>query len=83
MGDGSGVSHALYFHVTFYGLDYRLAVQIPGFNPELVVSEFPKIEAQPDNHRKLGMNTGEIPGNDSTQVWERVPMKGRLAHGHE
>jgi hypothetical protein len=32
-----------------------------------VVGEFPEIEAQPDDNRKLGMDTGEIPGNNGIE----------------
>jgi hypothetical protein len=29
--------------------------------------EFPEIEAEPDHHRKLGMDAGEITGNDGVE----------------
>jgi len=64
MGDCCGVSRALYLQVALDWFYHRSAVKIPGFNPELVIREFPKIKAQADNYRKLRMNTRKIAGDD-------------------
>ena len=61
VGNGGGVVSSLYIKVALDWVDYHGAVQVPGFDPELVVGEFPEVETQPDDNRKLGMDTGEIP----------------------
>jgi hypothetical protein len=76
MGDGGSVPHPLYLDVALDRFDYHFAVKIPGFYPELVAREFPKIEAQPDNHRKLGMDTGKIPGNDRIKRTNNSKLPG-------
>jgi hypothetical protein len=67
MGYGGGVPHSLDLHITPDGLYAHFAVQIPGFYPEAVTGKLPKIITDPYDHRKLGMNAGEIPGNDGVK----------------
>jgi hypothetical protein len=49
MGNRGGISNSFYFHSALYGADYRFAVKIHGFDSELVIREFPQIEAQTYN----------------------------------
>jgi hypothetical protein len=32
-----------------------------------MIGKFPDVKADTDNHRKLGVNTGKIPGNDRVE----------------
>jgi len=67
VGNGGGVVRSLYIKVALDWVNDHSAVQVPGLDPELVIGEFPEIEAQPDDDRELGMDTGEIPGNDGIE----------------
>jgi len=46
------------------GLHVHLAVKVAGFNAESMGGEFPEIKTYANYYRKLGMDTGEIAGND-------------------
>jgi len=50
VGDRRGISHASYFKVAPYRFHGCLAVKVAGFYAEIVVGEFPHIEAQADYH---------------------------------
>jgi len=76
VGDSGSVSRTLYFQIALDGFNRHFAVQIPRLDPELVIGEFPKIEAQPDNNRKLGMNAGEIPGNNGIKSTNNSELSG-------
>jgi len=76
VGDSGGISHALYLNVALDGFYRHIAVQIAGFDPELVIGEFPKIKTQPDNNRKLRVNAGEIPGNDGIKSTNNGKFSG-------
>jgi len=78
VGDGCGIPYSLYRHIAPDGFNYRFAVQIPGFDPEFMVGEFPKIKTQADYHGKLGMYTGEIPGNNGIKGTDNGKFPGVL-----
>jgi hypothetical protein len=64
MGYGGGASFPMHLHMAVYGFNIQFTVQVHGLNPETMGAKFPHIEAHPDNHRQLGVDTGEIPGDD-------------------
>jgi len=76
MGDSGSVSNSLYFQVALDRFNHHSAIQIPGFDPELVIRKFPKIKAQPDNNRKLGMNAGKISGNNGIKSTNNSELSG-------
>jgi hypothetical protein len=64
MGNGGGVSLIPDVHMAVYGFNIQFPVQVPGLNPETMGAKFPHIKANPDYHRQLGVDAGEIPGDD-------------------
>ena len=67
MGNGGGITHALYLQIALDWLNRHLAVQVPGFDSERMIGKLPEIETQTNNHRKLGVDTWEIPGNNGIE----------------
>jgi len=62
--DRAGVSRSLNINIAADRLHVHLAVKIADFNAEGMAGKFPKIETDADYHRKLGVDAGEIAGND-------------------
>jgi hypothetical protein len=68
MGYGGGVPYSLYFYISLYGrYAAHFTVKIPGFYSEIVAGKLPKVIAEPDDYRELGMNARESPGNDGVK----------------
>jgi len=87
VGYGGGVSRAFNLYSSGNGLYGGFAVQILGFYAKVVIGEFPNIKAQADYHRKLGMNTGELPGDDRVKCADNGKLAaaflGKIAKGKE
>ena len=75
MRDGGGIADSPHVKVAGDRLHVHLAVKAAGFDAEGVVGKFPQIKTYADDHRKLGVNAGEIAGDDRV----KSPHNGQFA----
>jgi len=67
MGNSRRVSNSPYRDLSVNCFNVHLSFQIARLDAKIMVPEFPKIKTQANHYRKLGMNAGKIPRDDSVE----------------